>query len=151
MLDALRQDVPMPAFLLGFSGAVPFLGLALLAVLAGPFGSATVQAWALVALLAYGGIILSFMGGVHWGWAMAAEEPSLERLGLSVVPALLGWGGFLLGGTVGFLVIAAGFAALLWLDLRAIAEGRVAAWYRRLRWPLTVVVVSCLVVASLVA
>lgn len=151
MLDALRQDVPMPAFVLGFLGAVPFLGLALLAVVAGPFGSAVVQAWALVSLLAYGAIILSFMGGVHWGWAMAAEEPSFPRLGLSVVPALLGWGGFLTGGSIGFLVIAAGFAALLWLDLRAIAEGRAAAWYRRLRWPLTLIVTGCLVVASVIA
>jgi hypothetical protein len=151
MLIALRQDVPLPAFILGFLGAVPFVGLALLAVLAGPLGSATVEAWALVSLLAYGAIILSFMGGVHWGWAMAAEEPSFERLGLSVVPALLGWGGYLFGGSIGFLVIAAGFAALLWLDLRAITEGRAASWYRRLRWPLTVIVVGCLVVASVIA
>ncbi len=151
MLDAMRQDVPLPAFVLGFLGALPFLGLAGLAVLAGPLGSPTVQAWALVSLLAYGGIILSFMGGVHWGWAMAAEEPSFERLGLSVVPALLGWAGYLLGGSIGFSIIALGFAALLWLDLRAIAEGRAAPWYRRLRWPLTLVVVACLVVAGVVA
>jgi len=151
MLAALRQDVPLPAFILGFLGAVPFLGLALLAVLAKPLGSASLQAWALAALLAYAAIILSFMGGVHWGWAMAADEPSFERLGLSVLPALLGWGGYLFGGSIGILVIAAGFAALLWLDLRAIAEGRAASWYGRLRWPLTVVVVGCLVVASTVA
>jgi hypothetical protein len=151
MLTALRQDVPLPAFVLGFLGAVPFLGLTLLALLAGPLGSATLQGWALISLLAYGAIILSFMGGVHWGWAMAADEPSFLRLGLSVVPALIGWGGFLLGGSIGFLVIAVGFAALLRLDLRAIAEGRAATWYRRLRWPLTVVVVGCLVVASVVA
>ncbi len=151
MLIALRQDVPLPAFILGFLGAVPFVGLALLAVLAGSLGSATIEAWALASLLAYGAIILSFMGGVHWGWAMAAEDSSFERLGLSVVPALLGWGGYLFGGSIGCLVIAAGFAALLWLDLRAIAEGRAAPWYRRLRWPLTVIVVGCLVVASVIA
>jgi hypothetical protein len=151
MLALLRQDVPLAAFILGFLGAMPFLGLVSLAVLAGPLGSAAIGAWALAALLAYGAIILSFMGGVHWGWAMAAEEPSFERLGLSVLPALLGWGGFLLAGSLGFLVIAAGFAALLWLDLRAIAEGRAAPWYRQLRWPLTVIVTACLVVASVVA
>lgn len=151
MFAALRQDVPIPAFILGFSGAIPFLGLAGLAVLSNTLGGETLGAWALAALLAYGAIILSFMGGVHWGWAMAAEESSFERLGLSVVPALFGWGGYLLGGSAGFLIIAAGFAALLWLDLRAIAEGRAAAWYRQLRWPLTVIVTACLVVASVVA
>ena len=151
MLTALRHDVPIPAFILGFAGAIPFLGLAGLALLSVAFGGATLAAWALAALLAYGAIILSFMGGVHWGWAMAAEEPSFERLGLSVVPALFGWGGYLLGGSIGFLIIAAGFAALLWLDLRAIAEGRAASWYRRLRWPLTLIVTACLVAASVVA
>lgn len=151
MFTALRQDVPLPAFTLGFLGALPFLGLALLALVAGPLGSATLEAWSQVALLSYGAIILSFMGGIHWGWAMAADEPSFARLGLSVVPALVGWGGYLLGGSFGFIVIAAGFAALLRLDLRAIAEGRAAPWYRQLRWPLTIIAVGSLVVASLVA
>lgn len=146
MLDAVRKDVPPAAFALGFLGAVPFVGLTLLALVGG-----ALAVWALAALLAYGAVILSFMGGVHWGWAMAAREPSLERLGLSVLPSLVGWGGFLLGGSLGFLVIALGFAALLWLDLKAIALGRAAGWYRNLRWPLTLVVVASLIVASLVA
>lgn len=142
MLDALRRDVPPAAFFLGFFGAVPFLGLAVLCVVGG-------GAWAPVALLAYGAVILSFMGGVHWGWAMAQDEPSLVRLGLSVLPSLVGWGGLLLGGSAGFVVVALGFVALLWLDLRAVAAGRAAAWYPQLRWPLTVIVVASLVVGGL--
>ncbi len=143
MLDTLRRDVPPAAFILGFLGAVPFVGLAGLAFLAAPMG-----VWAATALLAYGAIILSFMGGVHWGWAMAADEPDFTRLGTSVLPSLLGWGGFLLGGTAGLVVIALGFAALLWLDLEAVKAGRAAAWYRRLRWPLTLIVVASLLVAA---
>jgi len=146
MLANLQKDVPEPAFLLGLAGAIPFVGLTLLGLVGGTLGL-----WALTALLAYGAVILSFMGSVHWGWAMAAEEPSFRRLGLSVLPSLVGWGGFLLGGSLGFLVIALGFAALLWLDLKAIAEGRAAGWYRNLRWPLTIIVVVSLIVASLVA
>lgn len=145
MLDALRKDVPQAAFVLGFLGAVPFVGLALLGVLGGPLGD-----WARVALLAYGAVILSFMGGVHWGWAMAADEPSYARLGTSVLPSLLGWAGLLVGGTPGFIILAVSFAALLWLDLQAIAEGRAAPWYRSLRWPLTVIVVASLIIASVV-
>lgn len=146
MLAGLRKDVPPAAFLLGFAGAIPFVGLALLSLAGGTLGL-----WANAALLAYAAVILSFMGGVHWGWAMAADEPSLERLGLSVLPTLLGWGGFLWGGSGGFLVLALGFAALLWLDLRAIAEGRAADWYKSLRWPLTVIVVVSLLLAALAA
>lgn len=146
MLDALRKDVPEAAFVLGFLGAIPFVGLALLSALSGVLGT-----WALGALLAYAAVILSFMGGVHWGWAMAADEPSFARLGVSVLPSLLGWVGFLVAGKLGFITLAAGFAALLWLDLRAIAEGRAARWYRTLRWPLTVIVVASLLTAAVLA
>ncbi len=144
MLDALRRDVPLAAFALGSLGAVPFLGLALLGCAGGAVG-----AWALAALIAYGAVILAFMGGVHWGWAMAADAPTLERLGTSVVPALVGWAGFLVGGGTGFVVIALGFAALLWLDLRAVTAGHAAAWYPQLRWPLTVIVVASLLLGAL--
>ena len=101
-------------------------------------------------MLAYGAVILSFMGGVHWGWAMAADEPSYARLGTSVLPSLLGWVGLLVGGTLGFIILAVSFAALLWLDLQAIAEGRAAPWYRTLRWPLTLIVVASLLFAAIV-
>jgi hypothetical protein len=144
MLDTLRRDVPPAAFLLGLLGAVPFVGLAALAL-----GGGAIGIWPGLALLAYGAVILSFMGGVHWGWAMAAGEPSLERLGLSVVPSLVGWGGFLLGGSAGLSVVALGFIGLLWFDLRAVAAGRAAAWYPQLRWPLTVIVVASLALAAL--
>lgn len=145
MLDTLRKDVPQPAFVLGFLGAVPFVGLALLGGLGGATGS-----WAMAALLAYGAIILSFMGGVHWGWAMAADEPSFSRLGVSVLPSLLGWAAFLVGASFGLVVLAAGFAALLRLDLQAISEGRAASWYRTLRLRLTLIVVASLLAASIV-
>ena len=145
MLDALRKDVPQPAFVLGFLGAVPFVGLALLGGLGGATGS-----WAMTALLGYAAVILSFMGGVHWGWAMAADEPSFLRLGVSVLPSLLGWAALLLGGSFGLVILAVGFAALLRLDLQAIAEGRAANWYRTLRWPLTLIVVASLLTASIV-
>jgi hypothetical protein len=49
------------------------------------------------------------------------------------------------------LVIAVGFGALLWRDLKAIDEGRAANWYRNLRWPLTLIVVASLVIASFAA
>lgn len=144
MLDRLRRDVPPAAFFLGFFGALPFVGLAALSV-------TDSGAWAPLALLAYGAVILSFMGGVHWGWAMAADEPSLERLGLSVLPSLVGWCGFLLGGAGGFVVVALGFVGLLWLDLQAVAAGRAAAWYPQLRWPLTLIVVVSLGVGAIAA
>ena len=43
-------------------------------------------------LIAYGAIILSFMGAVHWGAAMASTEQQRgSYIIASVIPALLAW------------------------------------------------------------
>ena len=139
---ATLAEVPRPALYLGFAGLIPFMASSL-GVWIAPFH------WNLAALdiqLAYGAVILSFMGAVHWGLAMAAGRDSLtyDRLGWSVVPALLGWLALLLNPTLGLLLLAAGFAAVYLGDLRSIAAGNTPAWYRALRKPLTVIVILAL-------
>jgi hypothetical protein len=99
--------------------------------------------------LGYGAVILSFMGGVHWGLGMAAARPSFLRYGASVVPALLAWLALLLAGRPGFVLLAASFASLLAYDLGAVRAGEAPAWYPALRWPLTLVVCAALVLAIL--
>jgi hypothetical protein len=145
MLAPLRRGgVPDPATLLGLAGLLPFVVGALASFDGGPLGR-----WAPSALLAYAAVILSFLGGVHWGLAMAAERPSWLRYGASVVPALLGWTALLLGGRLAFLLLVASFASLLAYDLGAVRAGEAPAWYPRLRWPLTLVVALCLLLAAL--
>jgi hypothetical protein len=136
--------IPRAAALLGFAGAVPFAALSLASLVPGPPG-----ALALDALLGYGAAILSFMGGVHWGLAAAQDEPTLPRLGASVLPALTGWLAHLLGGPAGLLVLAAAFAALLPYDLAQTRRAAAPAWYPRLRRPLTFIVLACLILAAL--
>lgn len=138
-----RLQVPEPAAILGLAGLLPFVLGALASLDDGPLGRL-----APAALLGYAAVILSFMGGVHWGLAMTAEPPSWSRYGASVVPALLGWGALLLGGAASFLALAACFASLLAYDLGAVRAGEAPAWYPRLRWPLTLVVVLCLILAA---
>ncbi len=135
-------DVPMPARVLGFAGLIPFLAAGL-AVWFTPL------VWKLLALdiqLAYGAVILSFMGAVHWGLAMAGGSAAMtyQRLGWSVLPALLGWVGLLLNPAFGLVLMAAGFAGVYLGDLRSIAAGNTPAWYRALRKPLTVIVIASL-------
>ena len=69
--------VPPAAKWLGAAGLLPFLAGAVASLpVAGalrPFGEPL--------LLAYGAIILSFMGGVHWGAAMLRDDASLPALG----------------------------------------------------------------------
>jgi hypothetical protein len=137
-----RSGVPDPAALLGAAGLIPFLAGALWSFVPGETG-----AWARGALLGYGAVILSFMGGVHWGLAMAAARPSFLRYGASVVPALLAWLALLSGGRAGFVLLAASFASLLAYDLGAVRSGEAPAWYPALRWPLTLAVCAALVLA----
>ena len=139
---ATLAEVPRPALHLGFAGLVPFLASSL-GVWIAPYR------WNLFAVdvqLAYGAVILSFMGAVHWGLAMAAGRDGLSysRLGWSVLPALLGWIALLLNPVLGLLLLAAGFAAVYLGDLRSIAAGNTPAWYRALRKPLTVIVLLSL-------
>ena len=43
------------------------------------------------AQLAYGAVIASFLGAVHWGLAMAADRPMSGRLIAGILPSLAGW------------------------------------------------------------
>jgi hypothetical protein len=140
--------VPAPAAWLGGLGLLPFVAGVALVV------SADV-AWAMPALRFYGAVILSFMGGVHWGLAIAdfgtaARSGSMWlRLCGSVVPALVAWGGLLLMPVPGLLTTAAAFVILLLADVLAVRKGLAPLWYPRLRLPLTLVVVVCLITATL--
>jgi len=136
--------IPKPALILGAAGLLPFLAAAVEAHL----GLVLTPAWAVQAGLYYGVAILSFMGRAQWGLAMA-HGPSLARLGLSVVPALLGWAALLIPVQAGLLLVSAGFAGALMVDLTAARRGWAPAWYPMLRLPLTAVVVVCLFVTGL--
>ncbi|HBH39508.1 MAG TPA: DUF3429 domain-containing protein [Curvibacter sp.] len=90
------KQPPRVVALLGYGGLLPFvvgaLGLLLL-----PKGHALWQAM----LLGYAAIILSFVGALHWGFAMSAPAANAPRLYTwSVVPALLGWLALLLPGVL---------------------------------------------------
>ena len=123
--------LPTAARWLGFAGLLPFAAAALLALTP----NAPLHTLALPALLAYGAVILSFLGGIRWGLAMAANAADLPaRLALSVLPSLLAWLALLLAPRAGLLLLALGFAAMLLLDQRI---GDAPAWYPRLRLPLS--------------
>lgn len=127
-------SVPPAARWLGFAGLLPFAGAALAGLVPG------LRVPAAQILLAYGAVILSFLGGIRWGLAMGTPDAAY-RLGISVVPSLLGWIALLLPTRAGLLLLAAGFAAMTVADFRL---PEAPAWYPRLRLPL-----SCGAIASL--
>lgn len=139
--------VPGPALILGAAGLIPFVACLLIGFVAPD----DVADLAMLALRAYAACILSFMGGVHWGLAIdpATREPSPQRLGASVVPALAGWVALLLPPFFGFLLLTLTFTDLLAYDHYETRRGHAPGWYPALRLPLTVVVVLCLLLAPL--
>ncbi len=139
--------VPSAAAWLGGLGFLPFLSLSVSL----PILDGDQRALAARALLAYGAVILSFLGGVQWGLAIAAPPPALlwPRLSLSVMPSLLAWLAVLLPTKLGFCLLVLSLALVLWADLRAVGQGAAPAWYGRLRLPLSCAVMTSLALAAL--
>ena len=143
----MTRRLPPIAIALGLLGLLPFI--------AGGFGALAFRdpvraARALEALIAYGAVILSFLGAVHWGLALE-EETGLGqgiRYGLGVVPALIGWVALLAEfdamADVALALLALGFAATIAVEQRGAMRGLVMPAYVALRWVLTVVVLLVL-------
>ncbi|WP_367237325.1 DUF3429 domain-containing protein [Pseudomonas sp. Rh2] len=132
---------------LGYSGLLPFVGAALLICLATDYRDSLS-----VALVGYGAVILSFVGALHWGFAMTLQELSAngrqERLVWSVIPALIGWVSMLLPVSWGSLVLACGFIGHLWQDRKLV--NILPGWYWPMRVRLTIVASVCLLIGALV-
>ena len=142
------EKPPQLAVLLGYAGLVPFVGGAL-GIWVIPMGW---RPFVLAALLDFAAVILAFMGAIHWGLAMRAEETDEKaklQLGLSVIPPLLGWaalaGGLPMGLSLPIFLFA--FIGLYLADMHAVHVGLAPQWYPALRTPLTLVVCLSLLVA----
>jgi len=138
-----RDSRRIPALVawLGYGGLLPFAGLAIAGGMLGP-GSAT------QAMRAYGAVILSFVGALHWGFALTVSglDPSQRsRLFIwSVVPALLAWLCLLLPPLAASLALIAGFLVHYGWDRRLSFLAQLPAWYLRLRLQLTTMACVCL-------
>lgn len=110
---------------------------------------------AIAALAAYGAVILSFLGGIHWGLAISVagtadqKGVSYRRLTISVVPSLVAWCALLLPTGATLPVLAAAFAVMLAVDWRLAEKAEAPSWYPKLRWPLTTAVVFSLGLGTL--
>jgi hypothetical protein len=137
--------IPKSAFWLGFAGLIPFVVVATIGfVPAAPLHDLSLQA-----VLAYGAVILSFLGGIRWGLAIATTNPEnlFGPLFLSVSPSLLGWIALLVPSSTGLVLLALGFAATTIADLRL---SKAPHWYRTLRLPLSVGAIVAVLIGLLI-
>jgi len=128
-------QLPQSAVWLGWAGVLPF-GLLALATWWAPWRDLAAQAF-----LAYGALILSFLGGVRWGRAMACGA-STGQFAASVLPSLWAWLAlFALPPAVALWMLAAGFALVARWDGSSDALAAPAS-FRRLRLGLSGAVLS---------
>lgn len=133
------------AWALALAGLIPFVGCAAMVAV----GGARAEMW-LGALIAYGAVILSFLGGTRWGAALAgggAADPG--TLVLSNLPALVAWAALLpleMPEAARLGLLSAGLA-LMWLWDRK----RPPAWYPALRTTATLGALMSLGLAVVVA
>jgi hypothetical protein len=106
-------------------------------------------------LRAYGAVILSFVGALHWGFAMSHNEITPRQrdaaFAWSVVPALAAFIALVLQSGPGDFLLAVGFAAHYWADLRFAATAALPAWYLPLRLRLSVVAIVCILPGAFAA
>lgn len=147
------HENPLPRFaiVLGVAGLLPFLATLVVAWVA-PAG---LRALALGGLVAYGAVILSFLGAVHWGFAICAPiedaGAARARYGLGVVPALIGWVALLLPAWAGLWLLALALPAVAAVESWAALRGLVPPGYLALRWGLSLGGGACLGLGGVVA
>ena len=151
----MHRRLPTAALLLGIAGLIPFVG--------GAWGALHTaddaqSARFLSGLLAYGAVILAFLGGVHWGFVLQGPVPEAVavpaareryRLVFGVLPSLVGWLALLLLLTLGLAnvalaVLIAGFVATTAAEAELRRRALMPAGYMWLRWGLSIVVVLLL-------
>ena len=143
-------SLPRPAAILGIVGLVPFIGLAAEVATNFPLGAA-MRVPAQAALIQYGAVILSFVGGSQWGLAVASADRSdaWRRFGFSIVPSLLSLLAIWLGGRSGLITLAVALGIWGVYEIWSTGLGEAPQWYGRLRLGLTVVAVAALTLAAI--
>jgi hypothetical protein len=134
--------------IVSYAGVVPFV-LCLLGVALLPnYG---LRELAQRIAISYGAVVLSFIGAVHWGLALAGRlswRPA--RVAGSILPALIGATGTLLGGQRGLALLVVGFG-VFWLYEHRGVGSELPAPYLSLRRNLSLVVCTLLAVTMIIS
>jgi hypothetical protein len=150
-LNTFSPDVsPTPlALRLGYAGLLPFLVGAALVWLVG--GNADAHAFSTLMLSCYAAVIISFLGGIHWGLAMRQQVAGAAPAWLyawGVIPSLVAWVAVVMPPYAGLVVHGVMLVTCYLVDRRTYPMLGAAPWLT-LRFRLTVVAsLSCFVGAA---
>jgi hypothetical protein len=144
-MDADQENtIPKAPLILGLAGALPFWGLSLVLLFT---DSALIAAFAVKGAIAYGAVILSFLGGIRWGEALKpyGTRERAWAFSLSVVASLVGWAALMMPAIPALSLLVAGFLMQSLWDVTSAQEGRLPAWFGKLRAILTSLAVTALI------
>lgn len=113
---------------LGYAGLIPFVGLALLLWLV----KAELHPFVATALLCYGAVIASFLGGIHWGiaFSMAPDQGDAAKNHLlwSVALSCLAWIAVIMPAYAGLPLLGLIFVASYLVDRKWWPQAGLGAW-----------------------
>jgi len=137
----LEQQNSLPK-LLGYLGLIPFLCSALL-IWIPQFHHIAVQC-----LTIYATVILTFIGGVHWGIALQQSQNTDNtdsRFIFSVIPSLVAWLAVVFIKPYALIILVLCFIAFRLVEKR-LYEQSIPLWYAQLRDQLTVIATLAILV-----
>ena len=139
-------EPPLFALRLGYAGLIPFVGGALLVWLVWP--QMPMHAYATMALSAYAAVIVSFLGGIHWGIAFREAEPRPSLFVWGIVPSLAAWVAVMMPPSAGLVIHALMLFVCYLVDRKVYPEFGLQRWLT-LRFRLSMVAAaSCLLGAA---
>ena len=150
MKEPVEDALPKSVGWLGYGGLLPFVGLAVLMLTDPERRSFWGQA-----LIAYGAVILSFVGALHWAFAMLLKELNAaqrrHRYIWSTLPALVAWPAVLLPAHLAAPMLVVGLLMHYWQDRVLTSNVSLPGWYLPLRLRLSAVASCALVIAALLS
>jgi len=135
VVSGALSSIPPAALGLGLAGALPFWAAAAAFLFGGPISPMQ----ALSVAVAYGAVILSFLGGIRWGAALGPidEGRRMRAFTLSVIPSLAGFAAFFTPPHLGLSILVSGFLLQALWDVTSTDQGLLPRWFGRLRIILT--------------
>jgi hypothetical protein len=147
--QTVSSQIPSAALLLGLAGLIPFAAGAASQWVALPL---LTPEPGLKLIIAYGAIILSFLGGIRWGTAIGPYDTRRQGLefSASVMGSLAGLAAIFIPTVPALTLLIAGFLMQALWDVTSVEAGRLPGWFGKLRMLLTAGAVVSLI-AALVA
>jgi Protein of unknown function (DUF3429) len=137
-------EPPLFALRLGYAGLIPFVGGALLIWLVWP----EMHPYTTMALSAYAAVIVSFLGGIHWGIAFREAEPAPSLFVWGIVPSLAAWLAVMMPPSAGLVIHALMLFTCYLVDRKVYPPHGLQRWLT-LRFRLSMVAAaSCLLGAA---